>query len=137
MIPGRYQPQVCPHRAALLEAVGIFQGEHEGERRERPDPLHLAQERGFLWVVLLGDRFELSVVSADALGERADRLEDRLESRTQGLRYVLGCPLVEGPCGALGQAMAEGLDRSPNVVDQLTSCVRVPTSASRERIKAM
>jgi len=50
------EPQVRPYRATLLEAVGVLQGEHEGERRERPDTLDLAQELRF-WVMLFADRF--------------------------------------------------------------------------------
>jgi hypothetical protein len=72
---GGHKPKICSHAAALLEAVGISHGEHEGERRERSDPLDLAQELGF-WVVLFGDRLKLSVVFADALGQRADLLQD-------------------------------------------------------------
>jgi hypothetical protein len=44
---GWHQPQVCSYRAALLEAVGVFQGEHEGQSREWPDPLDPAQELRF------------------------------------------------------------------------------------------
>jgi hypothetical protein len=32
------------HGAALLEAVGIHQGEHEGQGRKRPDPLYPAAQ---------------------------------------------------------------------------------------------
>jgi hypothetical protein len=31
-ICGGHEPQVCSYRAALFEAVGVLQGEHEGER---------------------------------------------------------------------------------------------------------
>ena len=41
------EAQVGSHRAALLEAVGVFQSEHEGKRRERPYPLDLPQEMRF------------------------------------------------------------------------------------------
>jgi hypothetical protein len=34
-VGGGHEPQVCSHRAALFEAVGIFQGEHERERPKR------------------------------------------------------------------------------------------------------
>jgi hypothetical protein len=71
LIPGGHKPQVCSYIAALLEAVGILQGEHEGERRERPYPFDLSQELGFLWVALLGDLLQLAIVVADALGKRA------------------------------------------------------------------
>ena len=70
LVGGWHEPQVRPYRAALLEAVRIFHRGHEGERCERPDPLDLPQQIGF-WVVLLADRLQLSVVLADALGERA------------------------------------------------------------------
>jgi hypothetical protein len=68
--------------------VGILQGEHEGKRRERPDPLDLAQELGF-WVVLLRDRLQLAIVLADALGERADLLQDWTKGRQKRLGNVL------------------------------------------------
>ena len=63
-------------------------GEREGKRRKRSDPLDLAQEIG-LWVVLLGDSFQLSVVVADALCKEADYLEDTPEGTQQCLRDVL------------------------------------------------
>jgi hypothetical protein len=69
-ISGGHEPQVCSYRAALFEAVGVLQGEHEGERRKRPDALNLAQELRF-GVMLFGDRLQLAIVLADALGERA------------------------------------------------------------------
>jgi hypothetical protein len=72
---GGHQPQVRSYRATLLEAVGIFQCQHEGERRKRPYPLDLAQELRFR-VALLGDLIQLSVVIPNALGERADLLQD-------------------------------------------------------------
>ena len=75
LVGGGHEPQVCPYRTTLFEAVGIFQGEHERERRERPDPLNLAQELR-LWIALLGDPLKLAVVVADALCQRADLLED-------------------------------------------------------------
>jgi hypothetical protein len=87
-VGGRHESQVRPHRAALLEAVGILQGEHERERRERPDPLDLPQELG-LWVALLGDRLQLSVVLTDALRQRSDLLQDRSEGRPKRLGDVL------------------------------------------------
>ena len=91
--------------------MGIFQGEHEGQRGKRPDPLDLAQELGFR-VVLFGDGFQLSVVFADTLCERADRFEDRPEGRPECLGDVLGRFVVEASGRALGQAMTEGFDRS-------------------------
>jgi hypothetical protein len=68
---GRHESQVRPHRAALLEAVGILQAEHEGKRRKRSDSLHLAQKVGFMRVVLFSDRLQLPLVVADALRQRA------------------------------------------------------------------
>jgi hypothetical protein len=56
VVSSRHKPQVCSHGSAFLEAVGILQGEHEGQGCERPDPLDLAQELG-LRVVLFADRF--------------------------------------------------------------------------------
>ena len=50
-VGGRHESQVRPHRTALLEAVGVFQAEHEGKRRKRSDSLHLAQKVGFMRVV--------------------------------------------------------------------------------------
>src|SRR5215213_9673814 len=75
LVAGGHQPQVCPYRATPLEAVGIFQGEHEGECGKRPYPYDLAQELGF-WVMLFRDGFQLALVVADALGKRADLLQD-------------------------------------------------------------
>src|ERR687898_2996989 len=59
-VGGGHEPQVCSYRAALLETVGILQGEHEGKRRKCSDPLDLAQEIG-LRVALLGDPLQLSI----------------------------------------------------------------------------
>jgi hypothetical protein len=70
LLGGGHEPQVCPHGATLFEAVGVLQGEHERKRGKRSNPLDLSQELGF-WVALLADRFQLSVVLADALSERA------------------------------------------------------------------
>jgi hypothetical protein len=67
LVAGGHKPQVCSYRAALFEAVGVLQGQHEGERRERTDPLNLAQELGFLRVALLGDLLQLALVVLDAL----------------------------------------------------------------------
>src|SRR5215218_7641305 len=97
------QPQVSPYRAALLEAVGVFNCEHEGERRERPYALDLAQEPGFR-VALPTDPLQLSVVLAYALGERADLLQDGTQGRQKHLRDVLRGVLVEAHRRALGQA---------------------------------
>jgi hypothetical protein len=96
LVPGWHQPQIGAHAAALFEAVGVLQGEHEGERSERPDPLDLSQELRFR-VALLSDRLQLSVVLADALGERADLLQDGTQSRPKRLGDVLLGPLVEAP----------------------------------------
>ena len=85
--------------------------------------------------MLQGDRLQLSVVVSDALGERSDLLQDGLERRQKRLRDVLGRPLVEGPCGALGQAGPEGLDRPLGT--WFASCVRQSTNACLERIMAM
>jgi hypothetical protein len=119
---GHEEPQVSPYTAAPFEAVGIFQGEHEGKSRERPDPLDLAQEPGF-GVALPGDPLQLSVVFADALGERADLLQDGSEGRQKRLRDVLRGVLVEAPRRALGQAGPEGLDCPADVVDQLRAAI--------------
>ena len=70
-IAGGNEPQVCSYRAAPFEAVGILQGQHEGECGKRSNPLDLAQEIS-LWIALLGDCLKLSVVFADALCQRAD-----------------------------------------------------------------
>jgi hypothetical protein len=87
-------------------------------------------------VALLRDRLQLPLVFADALCERADLLQDRPEGCPERLGDVLGRPLlVEASGRALGQAMAEGLGGPP--LTWLTNCVRAPTNASRERIKAI
>jgi hypothetical protein len=69
------EPQVRSYRAALFKAVGVLHGEHERQRRERPDPLDLPQQIRF-WEVLLADLLQLSVVVLDALRQRADLLQD-------------------------------------------------------------
>jgi hypothetical protein len=85
--------------------------------------------------MLFGDRFYLPVVLADAIRERADLLQDGPEGRHERLRNVSGRFVVEAPCGALGQAGPEGLDRSLGT--WFTSWVRLPTNACLERIKAI
>jgi hypothetical protein len=82
-----HEPQVCSYSPALLEAVGVLHGEHERERRERPDAFDLSQELGF-WVVLLGERLQLAIVLADALGERSaicSKMGSRAGRRASGM----------------------------------------------------
>jgi hypothetical protein len=93
-VGGWHQPQVRSDRAALFEAVGVFQRQHEGKRRKRSDSLHLAQEVGFVWVVLLRDRLQLPLVVPDPLGQRADLLQDGLEGRQKRLGDVLSAALL-------------------------------------------
>jgi hypothetical protein len=118
-VGGWHQPQVRPHRAALFEAVGVFQRQHERKRRKRCDSLHLAQEVGFMRVVLLRDRLQLPLVVADALAQRADLLQDGLERWHERLGDVLSGSLVEASGRTFGQATTEGLERSSDVVHQL------------------
>jgi hypothetical protein len=66
VISCRHEPQISTHASALLEAVGIFQGEHERKRRKRPNPLDLSQELRF-GIMCFGDLLQLSVVVADTL----------------------------------------------------------------------
>src|SRR5215204_5394984 len=47
LVGGGHKPQVCSYGAALLEAVGVLQGKHEGQRREHSDSLDLPQELRF------------------------------------------------------------------------------------------
>ena len=42
----RPQAEITAHRPALGKAVGIFQGEHVGQRDQRPNALHLLQQSG-------------------------------------------------------------------------------------------
>src|SRR5215212_3183079 len=65
------------------------------------------------------DLLQLALVVADTLCERAYLLEDGSKSRPKCLRDVRSSSLVEASGRALGQVRPEGLDRSPNVVDQL------------------
>ena len=65
------------------------------------------------------DLLQLALVVADTLCERAYLLEDGSKSRPECLRDVRSSSLVEASGRALGQVSPEGLDRSPNVVDQL------------------
>jgi hypothetical protein len=117
-VGGRHETQIRAHGAALIEAVGILPGEHEGQRRERPDPLDLPQQCG-LRAVPLGDGHQSPVVLADALTQRADLLQDGPEGRHKRFGDVLGRPLVEVPRQTFGQAMTEGLHHSSDMVDQL------------------
>ena len=105
--------------STLLEAKGIFQGEHEGQGRKRSDPLDLAQELGF-WVMLFRNRFQLSeIVIPDTLCQRADLLEEGPKGRPKRIGYVLRRFVVEAHRRAFGQPSSEGLDRSSNVVYKL------------------
>jgi hypothetical protein len=117
-VGGRHESQVRPHRAALLEAVGILQGKHEGQRCKRPNPLDLSQELRF-GIMCFRDLLQFALVVADTLCERADLLEDGPKSRPKRLRYVLCSSLVEAHRWALGQAGSEGFDRSAHVVYEL------------------
>jgi hypothetical protein len=87
-VGGGHQPQVRPHRAALLEAVGILQGKHEGQRCKRPNPLDLSQELRF-GIMCFRDLLQFALVVADTLCERADLLQDRSEGRPKRLGDVL------------------------------------------------
>src|SRR5215207_1194691 len=83
--------------------------------------------------MLFGDRFQLSLVVADTLRKRADRLQDGSESRPKRLGNVLGRSLVEAPGRALGQASPEGLDRAPNVVYQLRASIHQRLARTDDR----
>jgi hypothetical protein len=118
--------------------VGLFQRQHEGKRRKRSDSLDLAQEVGFVWVVLLRDRLQLPLVAPGmrSLSEPISLLQDGLEGRQKRLGDVLLGSLVEAPGRTFGQeASPEGLYRSLGT--WLTSCVRQATNACLERIKAI
>jgi hypothetical protein len=94
LILGWHKPQVRSYRSAPFEAVGIFQGEHEGKCCKRSNPLDLAQEIS-LWIAHFGDLLQLSVVIADALCQGADLLQDGTQSRHEYLGYMLGRFVVE------------------------------------------
>ena len=114
--------------------MGILQGEHERERRERPDPLDLAQEIGF-GVAFFGDGLQLAVVLANALGERAylcSRMGPKAGQSASGMcSEALLWKLL---AGHLGKRAPKDLTAP---LTWFTSCVRAPTSVSRERIKAI
>ena len=113
-VGGGHKPQVRSYRAALFEAVGIIQGEHEGQRRKRPCPLDLSQELRFR-IMCFRDLLQLALVVADTLCERADLLEDGSRSRPKRLRDVLYSSLVDASRRALVQAGPEEFDRSLDV----------------------
>jgi hypothetical protein len=134
LIHSGHEPQVCSHRATLLEAVGILQGEHEGERCKRSDTLDLPQQTGFR-IVLFGDLLQLALVVADALCERAylcSKMGPRAGKSASGMcSAALLWKLLAGHLGNL----------PPNDLTAplrwFTSCVRQLTSACLERIKAI
>jgi hypothetical protein len=64
-------------------------GEYESKCSKRSDSLHLAQEIGFMRVVIFSDGFQLALIVADTLCQRADLLQDGPESRQKRLGYVL------------------------------------------------
>jgi hypothetical protein len=133
LISGRYKPEVRSHAAAPFEAVGIFQRKHEGKRCECSNPFDLTQEISF-WVVLLADGLQLTIILADTLRQRADRLQDGPKGRPQRLRGMCsGALLWKLLAGHLGNLAPKDLT-APRT--WLTSCVREPTNASRERMSA-
>jgi hypothetical protein len=129
LVSGGHQPQVCPYRTTLFEAVGIFQGEHERERRERPNPIDLAQELR-LWIALLGDRLKLAVVLADALGKRAylcSSMGPRAGVSASGM--CSAARLWKLLAGHLGKRAPKDLT-APRTLGSRAGCGNRPTPAS-------
>jgi hypothetical protein len=89
LVGGGHEPQILgAHDASLCESPCIFHRHHEDQRRKCPNSLDLAQVLGLVWVVLFGDRLQLSVVVADMLCQRAYLLQDGPESRYERLGDV-------------------------------------------------
>src|SRR5215211_6330240 len=106
-----------PHE--IGEAVDTFVRRTEGAWPPPSFTLNLPLQAAtvlILWVALLGDCLQLALVVPDALGERADRLQDGSERRQKRLGDVPRRSVVEAPGRALGQAGPEGLDCSSEVV---------------------
>jgi hypothetical protein len=79
LVSSWYQPQVSSNLlAALGEARGIFEGEHQRQGGEHSHAVDLPQELG-LWVELLSYILQLAIVVFDALGQRGYGLQDRLQ----------------------------------------------------------
>lgn len=115
LVLARDKPQTCSHRTAFLEAIGILQGKHKGQRGERPYSRNRLQLPGLPRVAFLAASLYASVVYSDPFGERADGLNHVFK----GVGELIGDLFVEALCPAFGQPRSEGLDRPSDMVDQL------------------
>src|ERR1700688_4968140 len=103
--PARFQPQKTTDLATLQKPMWVFYGQHIGQRDLRSYTLHLL-EQGHFRVHFLGDFLHPRVVFLDALVQRFDFFEQRLQNLpqlgAQGrgqlpahlLRATLGQPLT-------------------------------------------
>jgi hypothetical protein len=100
----------------------------EGQRRNRPHSRNLPQQPGLLRVAFLADSLYAPLVVPDSLGQRADGLNHVFEGFGEFGGQHIGDLFVEALGGARGQTSPEGLDRPPDVVDQLRASAdqRVP-----------
>jgi hypothetical protein len=111
----------------------IFQGQDEGQGRERSYPSHLPQELRFR-IMLCGYLLNFALILPDTLCQLPDGLQQGSESRHKLLGQILGHLLMKAPRRALGPAQAPKDFTTART--WLISCAREPTNASRERIIA-
>src|SRR6202051_1638488 len=89
--PARFQPQKTTYLATLQKTVWVFYGQHIRQRDLRSYTLHLL-EQGHFRVHFLGDFPHPRVVFLDALVQRFDFFEQRLQNIAQ-LRAQFRCQL--------------------------------------------
>ena len=74
----RAQPQKASHIPASAKSVRIVQGQNVSQRDQRPYTFHLFQP-GHFGVIFLGDLLDLPIVFRDALVERFDFRQQRIQ----------------------------------------------------------
>jgi hypothetical protein len=105
--------------------VGILQGEHERERRERADSLDLAQELRF-GVGFLGNRLQLAIVLADTLCQRAylcSKMVPKASKSASGMCW--GALLWKLLAGHLGNLPPKDLT-APRTLGSPAACGNLP-----------
>ena len=118
MIPAGHEAQASADLAAIVEALGIFEGKDVGQGSNGPHALDVAQQARF-GIAGLRDLFDLSIVGEDALREGSDGRQDGREGWQELVRDGSRGLRMETAGGRGRQAGPGGLDQPAGVVDEL------------------
>ena len=118
LVLARHDAEVRADVAAPLEAAGIVDHEHEGERSQDADARHLSQELRHR-VHVAAQALDLVVVLADRTAQRSDRGDDGIERRAQFLWDRLRRVSLETLRRTARQPLALGLHDAARAVDEL------------------